>query len=68
MTINKRHGQTLSNVGLYLPRPVFSPGQLYVALFRVKTRTGMKVLISCNDVEVSSFTPNVMYLEVFLRI
>ena len=30
MTINKAHGQTLTRCGVYLPRPVFAHGQLYV--------------------------------------
>ncbi|KAH7670496.1 DNA helicase protein [Dioscorea alata] len=41
MTINKSQGQTLDLVGLFLPRPVFTHGQLYVALFRVTSATGL---------------------------
>ncbi|KAH7663239.1 DNA helicase protein [Dioscorea alata] len=38
-------GQTLDTVGLFLPRPVFTHGQLYIALSRVTSATGLKILI-----------------------
>jgi ATP-dependent DNA helicase PIF1 len=68
MTINKSQGQTLGRVGLYLPRPVFTHGQLYVALSRVKTRSGLKILITDDEVLAKSNTINVVYPEVFQRI
>ena len=45
MSINKAQGQTLQRVGLYLPNPVFSHGQLYVALSRVSRPESITVFI-----------------------
>ena len=46
MTINKAQGQTIPNVGVYLPQSVFSHGQLYVALSRGISRMNTKVLVN----------------------
>ncbi|CAN1297268.1 ATP-dependent DNA helicase PIF1 [Linum perenne] len=45
MTINKSQGQTMDCVGIYLPKPVFSHGQLYVAVLRVRSANGLHILI-----------------------
>nr|GEZ82270.1 hypothetical protein [Tanacetum cinerariifolium] len=65
MTINKSQGQSLSKVGLYLPRPVFTHGQLYATLSRVKSKRGLKVVVCDEECNVSKTTTNVVYKEVF---
>ena len=68
MTINKSQGQTLDLVGLFLPRPVFSHGQVYVAMSRVTSATGLKVLILDDANRITNKTINVVYREIFNRI
>ena len=64
MTINKSQGQSLDTVGLYLPTPVFSNGQLCVAILRVTSKSGLKILIHDNENVSSSITTNVVHNEV----
>jgi hypothetical protein len=45
MTINKAQGQTLERIGVYLPKPVFSHGQLYVACSRVGSRRAISFML-----------------------
>ncbi|KAK9072462.1 hypothetical protein SSX86_008896 [Deinandra increscens subsp. villosa] len=68
MTINKSQGQSLSRVGLFLKNPVFTHGQLYVALSRVKSRSGLKLLIVDKDGNVTNKTSNVVYKEIFTNL
>jgi replication factor A1 len=65
MTINKSQGQTLSFVGVYLKQPVFTHGQLYVAISRVTSRAALKILILNADGSCGSETQNIVYPEVY---
>ncbi|XP_022003820.2 uncharacterized protein LOC110901291 [Helianthus annuus] len=65
MTVNKSQGQSLSKVGLFLRQPVFTHGQLYVALSRVKSMDGLKILILDSEGKITNKTTNVVYKEIF---
>ena len=68
MTINKAEGQTIPNVGVYLPQNIFSHGQLYVALPKGVSMATTKVLIkSDKSVKMQeTYTKNIVYKEVLL--
>ena len=68
MTINKSQGQTLDYVGLYLPEPVFTHGQLYVALSRARCFENITILTSklTNNIDghIQCLTKNIVYKEI----
>lgn len=58
-------GQSLKQVGIYLPRPVFTHGQLYDALSRVKSVDGLKILLPTIEQASTATTFNIVYKEIF---
>ncbi|KAL1659251.1 helicase [Schizophyllum commune] len=64
MSINKAQGQSVKYVGLDLRSPVFTHGQLYVALSRATTSHNIKVLIDGDS--NATTVQNVVYPEVLL--
>jgi ATP-dependent DNA helicase PIF1 len=83
MTINKSQGQTIPNVGIYLPDPVFSHGQLYVALSRAMAAKNIKILTGKHEEEEEeenkkkktkkkistseTYTKNIVYTEILTK-
>jgi len=61
ITINKNQGQTLDNVGVYLPSPVYSHGQLHVAISWVTSSANIKIF---NGQGPDGYMRNVVYKEV----
>jgi ATP-dependent DNA helicase PIF1 len=71
MTINKSQGQTFKKIGIYLPKPVFSHGQLYVALSRVGCKDSIRMMIkngwkeAIGNAPEGIYTENVVFRDVF---
>ncbi|KAF8100722.1 hypothetical protein N665_0218s0060 [Sinapis alba] len=65
MTINKSQGESLNQVALYLPRPVFTHGQLYMAMSRVTSPNGLKILDETSDMDGEDGVTNIVYKEIF---
>ena len=76
ITINKSQGQSLLRVGVHLPTPVFSHGQLYVALSRAGSSSDIRVLVADGEdqgffeasegIEAGVYTHNVVWSEALL--
>ncbi|MCO5550239.1 hypothetical protein L7F22_003722 [Adiantum nelumboides] len=66
MTINKSQGQSIAHLGLYLVTPVFTHGQLYVALSRARSAMGVKIVLSDSDGSEARplKTVNIVYSEI----
>ena len=66
MTINKSQGQTMQRVGLYLPQPVFSHGQLYVTFSRVGGPDQITVCVANGRFPGHDgvYTKNVVYRDI----
>uniref|UniRef100_A0A0L8GDI2 ATP-dependent DNA helicase n=1 Tax=Octopus bimaculoides TaxID=37653 RepID=A0A0L8GDI2_OCTBM len=70
MTINKAQGKTFEKVGIHLPQPVFSHGQLYVAFSRARAMNNIKVRVMALkwDKEEGqkrgvTYTQNIVYIH-----
>ena len=64
MTINKAQGQSLKRVGVYLDRPCFAHGQLYVAASRARHPSGLRFAINSPVDGDPCVTRNIVYREV----
>ena len=74
ITINRSQGLTFDRVGIYLPTPVFSHGQLYVAFSRATSQKGIFLQIIHNPQQSQGYliqnsdtlyTKNIVNREIF---
>jgi ATP-dependent DNA helicase PIF1 len=63
MTINKAQGQEFESVGVYLPKPVFSHWQLYVACSRAKS---WKLDLLCEKQVILSKLENGILIHIYI--
>jgi hypothetical protein len=61
MTIHKSQGQSFERMGIYIDTPLFTHGQLYVALSRVGKAGGIFMHIVDKDQNKIKYTDNVIY-------
>ena len=64
MTINKSQGQTINKAGIYIDSPLFSHGQLYTAMSRVKNHSSLRFLFETNIFEEKFIINNIVYKEI----
>jgi ATP-dependent DNA helicase PIF1 len=72
MTISKSQGQTFRSICIYLREPVFTPGQLYVALSRVSSLNIVKIKIVRSDKHgkkgaLGFITKNIVYKDILIN-
>ena len=71
MTINKYQGQSFESVGIYLSKPVFANGKLYVAMYRAGIAANTKLfIVNATNAQgkwsgyEGTYTKNIIYHEV----
>ena len=72
MTINKVQGQTYEKVGIYLDRPCFSHGHLYVAFSRARSFNDVKIkIVPSNEqgqFQGTTYTKNIVLPDIIQMI
>lgn len=63
----QKSGTDLKNVVLYLSKPIFSHGQLYVAFLRVKSPKGLKILMIEDQEDYKEYTKKYCLWREFLQ-
>ena len=66
MTVNKAQEQTLEQMSLFLPKPVFAYGMLYVALSCVSCEDGVNIMVKHPQPvgREGTCTRNIVYEEI----